>query len=224
MKPVFLLTLIAGLASSVVEGSERIPKEARRPQPAYEADIVHPSLKLDKVNLKQVPQSLLHAESKEAAVSSRQFEANDFYECRQTTLIPTQPQPKVRDSKLRSLVFVSFPITHPLTLPLFHFLQSPLPADSDCNKIIDEVLALDTPLIIAPNACLLFQYSTCWGFFCALCSQLSTDTGFVGNQLISAEALCVANGQIGTVISIDSPQWEAGFIYQGSSLPQYEVC
>ncbi|KAI1803137.1 hypothetical protein F4811DRAFT_357157 [Daldinia bambusicola] len=102
--------------------------------------------------------------------------------------------------------------------------SNPAPADNDCNNIIDEVFALDQPLIIASNACLLFQFGTCWGFFCALCQQLSTDTNFVGNQLVSAEALCVAGGQAGTLVSPDRPQWEAGFIYQGGSLPTYNVC
>ncbi len=86
------------------------------------------------------------------------------------------------------------------------------------------MFALDTPLIIAPNACLLFQFGTCWGFFCSLCEQLSTDTDFVANQLISTEALCVAGGQSGTIVGTDAPEWEAGFIYQGGSLPTYDVC
>ncbi|KAI2777204.1 hypothetical protein F4815DRAFT_448598 [Daldinia loculata] len=102
--------------------------------------------------------------------------------------------------------------------------SNPPPGDSDCNNVIDEVFTLDQPLIVAPNACLLFQYGTCWGFFCALCQQLSTDTNFVGSQLASAEALCVSGGQAGTLISSDEPQWEAGFIYQGGSLPTYNVC
>ena len=92
------------------------------------------------------------------------------------------------------------------------------------NNIINEVFALDQAITVASNACLTFQYGTCWGFFCSLCQTLSTDTTFIGNQLISAEALCVANGQIGTIVSQDAPQWQAGFVYQGAGLPDYNVC
>ncbi|KAI2615177.1 hypothetical protein GGR54DRAFT_650687 [Hypoxylon sp. NC1633] len=189
MKPIVFLTLIVGLVSPVVEGSDRVHKQARRPQPGneYKADTAHPSLKLDKVNLQQVPQSFVAADSNEGPVSALSPRAPNaaVYECRNS---------------------------------------SPFPGDSDCNSIIDNVLVLDTPLIITANSCLLFQFGTCWGFFCSLCETLSTDTSFVGNQLISAEALCVANGQIGTVIGTDAPQWQAGFVYQGSSLPDYDVC
>ncbi|KAI4861379.1 hypothetical protein F4820DRAFT_69499 [Hypoxylon rubiginosum] len=184
MKPAFFLTLAAGLASSVVEASDRILKQARRPQPSSEfMTYAHPSLKLDKSNLQELPGSVVDAPV--STLSSRQPSTGDFYECRQS---------------------------------------NPAPSDSDCNRIIDEVFALDTPLIIAPNACLLFQFGTCWGFFCSLCEQLSTDTDFVANQLISTEALCVAGGQSGTIVGTDAPEWEAGFIYQGGSLPTYDVC
>ncbi|KAI0376571.1 hypothetical protein F5Y04DRAFT_200867 [Hypomontagnella monticulosa] len=175
MKATFFLTLIAGFAASST-AFDHAQKRAQRPQEAYSGEVVEPTLKLDTVNLKQLPETV-------ASLTPRA--ANDFYECRNTR---------------------------------------PMPSDSDCNNIIDEVFALDQPLIVAPNACLLFQYGTCWGFFCALCQQLSTDTNFVGSQLVNAEALCVANGQIGTIVSRDAPQWEAGFIYQGASLPTYNVC
>ncbi|KAI0142607.1 hypothetical protein F4776DRAFT_661675 [Hypoxylon sp. NC0597] len=176
MKPIFFLTLTSGLAVSA-EGPGRARRQAQQPQPsvALEAEIVQPSLKLDKVNLKQLTEA--------PALSSRA--ANDFYECRNAR---------------------------------------PAPSDSDCNSIIDNVFALDQSITVATNACLTFQFGTCWGFFCSLCQTLTTDTTFIGNQLISAEALCVANGQIGTVVSIDAPQWQAGFVYQGSALPDYDVC
>ncbi|KAI0182155.1 hypothetical protein GGR52DRAFT_568357 [Hypoxylon sp. FL1284] len=184
MKSAFFLTLVAGLASSVVAGSDHVLRRAGRPQATKDfMSYTHPSLALDKVNLQEVPKDLLSAPV--SAVSSRQLSAQDFYECRQS---------------------------------------SPAPSDSDCNSIINEVFALDTPLIVAPNACLLFQFGTCWGFFCSLCEQLSTDTDFVANQLASTEALCVSGGQSGTIVGTDEPEWEAGFIYQGGDLPTYDVC
>ncbi|KAI0879859.1 uncharacterized protein GGS22DRAFT_193840 [Annulohypoxylon maeteangense] len=171
------LPRLSDLAASVVEGSGRTQRQARRPQPSDGLAVitVQPSLKLDNVNLKQLPGS--------PSLSPRA--ANAFYECRNS---------------------------------------SPAPGDSDCNNIINEVFALDQPITITSNACLTFQYGTCWGFFCSLCQTLSTDTNFIGNQLISAEALCVANGQIGTIVSQDVPQWQAGFVYQGAGLPDYDVC
>ncbi|KAI1762753.1 hypothetical protein GGR53DRAFT_521432 [Hypoxylon sp. FL1150] len=183
MKSAFFLAL-AGLGSSVVEASNHVLKQSRRPQPASEfMSYTQPTLKLDKVNLQELPASLVGAPV--STLSTPQSSSNDFYECRQS---------------------------------------NPAPSDSDCNTIIDEVFALDTPLIITPNSCLLFQFNTCWGFFCSLCEQLSTDTNFVANQLISTEALCVAGGQSGTIVGTDTPEWEAGFLYQGSSLPTYDVC
>jgi len=77
---------------------------------------------------------------------------------------------------------------------------------------------------VAPRACLLFEFGTCWGFFCSLCVRLSTDTDFVGNQLQSAQDLCVSGGSAGTIVGEGSPQWEAGFIRQGGTLPNYDVC
>ncbi len=39
------------------------------------------------------------------------------------------------------------------------------------------------------------------GFFCSLCQTLETDTTFIGNQLNTAEDLCIAQGgKAGTVI------------------------
>ncbi|KAI1341693.1 hypothetical protein F5Y15DRAFT_344780 [Xylariaceae sp. FL0016] len=102
--------------------------------------------------------------------------------------------------------------------------SSPAPSDSDCNTVIDEVYAAQQSLSVAANACLVFQYGTCWGFFCSLCQQLTTTTDFIGNQLASVESLCVAGGQVGTIVGEDAPQWDAGFVYQGKSLPTYDVC
>ncbi|KAK3938882.1 hypothetical protein QBC46DRAFT_355536 [Diplogelasinospora grovesii] len=101
---------------------------------------------------------------------------------------------------------------------------NPAPADADCNVIIDQVLASGDSLVIAQNACLTFVYQTCEGFFCSLCDTLSTTTDFIGNQLDSAETLCVSQGQTGTIIGEDAPQWDAGFVYNGDSLPTYDVC
>lgn len=109
MKPSFFLTLIAGLASSVVEGSDRVRKQARRPQSYTElkAD-AHPSLKMDKVNLQKLPQSLVEASV--PALSPRQSTANDFYECKQSVCLsfPVAPKPEV-DSPSNTSLFVPFP-------------------------------------------------------------------------------------------------------------------
>lgn len=83
MKSTFFLTLVAGFASSAVDGFNHVQKEARRPQPVYEIETVQPSLHLDKVNLKQVPAS--------SVLSSRQSTAGDFYECRNSV----RPSPLV---------------------------------------------------------------------------------------------------------------------------------
>ncbi|KAI0456037.1 hypothetical protein F5B21DRAFT_169464 [Xylaria acuta] len=100
------------------------------------------------------------------------------------------------------------------------------PAASDCNIIINNVLASDQALVIAPGACLLFQFSTCWGFFCSLCERLGTDTDFIGSQLQTAQTLCVSGGAAGTIVGEDAPQWEAGFIRANGQLPNYadDVC
>jgi hypothetical protein len=79
-------------------------------------------------------------------------------------------------------------------------------------------------LVVNPNSCLTFVYESCEGFFCSLCETLATTTDFVGNQLDSAEALCVADGSTGTVVGEDEPQWDAGFVNAGDELPTYDVC
>ncbi|TGJ85343.1 hypothetical protein E0Z10_g3384 [Xylaria hypoxylon] len=100
------------------------------------------------------------------------------------------------------------------------------PRASDCNTVINNVIASNQATVIAPGACLLFQFSTCWGFFCSLCQQLGTDTDFIGSQLKTAQTLCVNGGSAGTVVGEDAPQWEAGFIRANGQLPNYagDVC
>ncbi|KAI0539197.1 hypothetical protein GGR58DRAFT_500459 [Xylaria digitata] len=100
------------------------------------------------------------------------------------------------------------------------------PRSSDCTVVINNVFAADQATVIAPGACLLFQFNTCWGFFCSLCELLGTDTTFIGNQLLNAQTLCVNGGSAGTVVGEDAPQWEAGLIRANGQLPNYagDVC
>ncbi|KAI1428434.1 hypothetical protein F5Y12DRAFT_731734 [Xylaria sp. FL1777] len=100
------------------------------------------------------------------------------------------------------------------------------PKASDCEVVISNVLGTDQGVIIAPGACLLFQYNTCWGFFCSLCQRLGTDTNFIGSQLTTAQSLCVSGGAAGTIVGEDAPQWEAGLIHSSGVLPNYagDVC
>ncbi|KAI0966036.1 hypothetical protein F4678DRAFT_310119 [Xylaria arbuscula] len=100
------------------------------------------------------------------------------------------------------------------------------PSASDCQVVINNVYATNQGLVIAPGACVLFQYNTCWGFFCSLCQQLGTDTNFIGSELDTAQTLCVSGGAAGTVVGENAPQWEAGFIHSNGVLPNYagEVC
>ncbi|KAI1278518.1 hypothetical protein F5Y07DRAFT_397544 [Xylaria sp. FL0933] len=100
------------------------------------------------------------------------------------------------------------------------------PASSDCEAVISNVQAADQGIVIAPGACLLFQFNTCWGFFCSLCQRLGTSTDFIGSQLETAQTLCVSGGAAGTVVGEDAPQWEAGFVHSGGVLPNYagDVC
>ncbi|KAI1845378.1 hypothetical protein JX265_005240 [Neoarthrinium moseri] len=102
--------------------------------------------------------------------------------------------------------------------------SSPAPTSSDCNTVIDQVYASQQSLVVAGGSCLLFQFNTCWGFFCALCEQLATSTDFIGNQLGSVESLCVESGQVGTIVGEDPPQFDVGFVYRGQGLPTYDVC
>jgi len=84
--------------------------------------------------------------------------------------------------------------------------QNPYPKDADCQVVIDQLFASNDQLVVAQNGCLTFTYQTCEGFFCALCSTLSTNTYFIGNQLSSAESLCVSQNQAGTIVGQDAPQ------------------
>ena len=84
--------------------------------------------------------------------------------------------------------------------------------------------ASDDDLSVAAGSCLVFVYQTCQGFFCSLCDTLDTTTDFIANQLDSADDLCVSQEQDGTIVGEDAPQWDAGFVLTGDSLPTYDVC
>ncbi|KAK4460108.1 hypothetical protein QBC42DRAFT_288816 [Cladorrhinum samala] len=101
---------------------------------------------------------------------------------------------------------------------------NPRPTAGDCDVVIDQVLGSGDDLIVSANSCLVFTYRTCQGFFCSLCQTLSTSTDFIGNQLDTVDALCVENGQTGSIVGEDAPQWDAGFTYAGEGLPSYDVC
>jgi len=77
---------------------------------------------------------------------------------------------------------------------------------------------------VAQGSCLVFSYRTCQGFFCSLCSTLTTSTDFIGSQLDTVDALCVSGGQAGTIVGDEVPQYELGFIRSGGTLPNYDVC
>ncbi|KAI1366317.1 hypothetical protein F5Y08DRAFT_337709 [Xylaria arbuscula] len=100
------------------------------------------------------------------------------------------------------------------------------PIAKDCETVITNVYATNQAVVIASGACLLFQYNTCWGFFCSLCQRLGTDTNFIGDQLTTAQTLCVSGGAAGTVVGDTAPQWEAGFVHSSGALPNYagDVC
>ncbi|KAL1841812.1 hypothetical protein VTJ49DRAFT_6565 [Mycothermus thermophilus] len=102
--------------------------------------------------------------------------------------------------------------------------STPRPASADCKFIVDQLLASDDEFIIAANSCLAFSYKTCQAFFCSLCETLLTSTQFIGGQLDTVDALCVENGQAGTIVSEDAPQWDAGFTYTGQPVPTFDVC
>lgn len=78
MKSAFFFALVAGLASSAVDASSHVLKQSRRPQPSSEfMSYVQPSLKLDRVNLQELPATV-------STLSARQSASGDFYECRQS--------------------------------------------------------------------------------------------------------------------------------------------
>ncbi|KAK5636482.1 hypothetical protein RRF57_012194 [Xylaria bambusicola] len=100
------------------------------------------------------------------------------------------------------------------------------PSASDCQTVINNVFATNQNLVVSSGVCLLFQFNTCWGFFCSLCQRLGTSTNFIGNELTTAHTLCVAGGAAGTVVGESAPQWQAGFIRANATLPNYagDVC
>lgn len=102
--------------------------------------------------------------------------------------------------------------------------QRSSPSTADCKVIVKQVLSTDDELIISPNSCLVFSFGTCQAFFCSLCQTLNTSTQFIGSQLDTVDALCVENGQAGTIVGEDAPQWDAGFTYAGQGLPTFNVC
>jgi len=102
---------------------------------------------------------------------------------------------------------------------------NPSPATADCKVVVGQVLSSpDDEFIIAANSCLVFSYQSCQAFFCSLCETLTTTSGFIGGQLDTVDALCVENGQAGTIVGEDAPQWDAGFTYAGQGLPTFDVC
>ncbi|KAK0614362.1 hypothetical protein B0T14DRAFT_570304 [Immersiella caudata] len=101
---------------------------------------------------------------------------------------------------------------------------NPAPASADCGVIVKNVLATGNDLVVARSSCLVFTYRTCQAFFCSLCSTLTTSTDFIGNQLDTVDALCVADGKAGTIVGEESPQYQLGFTRAGSGLPNYENC
>ncbi|KAF2966284.1 hypothetical protein GQX73_g7295 [Xylaria multiplex] len=137
--------------------------------------------------------------------------ASDFYECATT----------VRDHLSTLVPRPSIPFQYQLTNR-----QGNPPRSSDCTVVINNVFAANQATVIAAGACLLFQFNTCWGFFCSLCERLGTDTTFIGNQLLNAQTLCVNGGSAGTVVGEDAPEWEAGLIRANGQLPNYagDVC
>ncbi|KAI1084345.1 hypothetical protein F5B20DRAFT_292445 [Whalleya microplaca] len=204
MNLLLFLTFIVGVvAATDVQG--RPNRNLRAPVAVaseYTTATGHPTVEFGTANLKQIPSNAIDADSKDAAlpVLAKRWVLRQLRGLteRQST---TNDFYECRDS-------------------------TPLPATTDCDTVVSSVLAVDQALIVAANACLTFQFGTCWGFFCALCDQLSTDTDFIGAQLGTAHALClVANNQVGTIVGADAPQWEAGFVYQGDGLPDYhDVC
>lgn len=116
------------------------------------------------------------------------------------------------------------PLYAPLARSKLTAPQSEVPSPEDCDVIVDQVLSSSDELIITANACLVFSFGTCQGFFCSLCETLSTTTDFIGSQLDTVDALCVENGQAGAIVGEDPPQWDAGFTYAGAPLPMYDVC
>ncbi|KAK4120338.1 hypothetical protein N657DRAFT_579904 [Parathielavia appendiculata] len=102
--------------------------------------------------------------------------------------------------------------------------QNPSLSTADCKAIVSQLLSTDGAFIIAANSCLVFELGTCQGFFCSVCEELTTSTLFIGSQLDTVDALCVENGQAGTIVGDEAPQWDAGFTYAGAGLPTFDIC
>ncbi|KAI0484601.1 hypothetical protein GGR56DRAFT_33059 [Xylariaceae sp. FL0804] len=102
--------------------------------------------------------------------------------------------------------------------------SNPEPVASDCASIISGVAALNEELIVTAGSCLTFSYGTCGAFFCSLCEEMTTNTTTVSSELSEVDDLCVAGGQVGTIIDDSAPQFEVGFTYTGAAIPTYDVC
>ncbi|KAK3396808.1 hypothetical protein B0T20DRAFT_500225 [Sordaria brevicollis] len=103
--------------------------------------------------------------------------------------------------------------------------SSPPPTPSDCQTLVTQVSSSNQDLIVTANSCLSFTYRSCQAFFCSLCTTISTSTDFIGNQLDTLEALCVENGQVGTIVGGEGGEgWDVGFLRVGGGLPGYDVC
>ena len=165
----------------------RAPHKPASAPSAYRVDLGKPSRSRSKASLKKLPAEYIDPDNMRRSIEAmravqrlkRQSSANDFFEC----------QSSVR------LHIASMRVKADLTKQ-----QNPAPSDSDCNVVIDQVFASNDDLIVTANSCLVFSYQTCEGFFCSLCETLQTNTDFIGNQLSTAEALCVSNGDAGTVV------------------------
>jgi hypothetical protein len=87
---------------------------------------------------------------------------------------------------------------------------------------VTQVSSTPQNLIVAAGSCLLFEFNTCWGFFCSLCDQLATSTSFIASELGQVDDLCVEPGsQVGTIVGTTDPQYQVGFVYEGGTLPNY---
>ncbi|KAH9893784.1 hypothetical protein F4778DRAFT_784276 [Xylariomycetidae sp. FL2044] len=218
MRLFLALALATGLASALTPFAER--RKARRAQPfngvapfalptpgsdapeGYTVSMATPEVTLDSANLQALPADLIDRD--DANASTQILESRRVLR-------------KLRGLENRQITAADFYECRS---------ASPAPTRTDCDTVVDQVIAAGLSLSVAENACLLFQYGTCWGFFCSLCATLTTTTDFIGSQLSTADLLCIDNGgQVGTVVGEDAPQWEAGFVYEGSDLPSYsDVC
>ncbi|KAI8630814.1 hypothetical protein F5Y19DRAFT_473933 [Xylariaceae sp. FL1651] len=223
MKLLYMLALVVGLTTatsiltpdSVAEDHPR--RKVRRPH-KYTGSAIFSAAPIPKGAPADYKTSTgraadMHDKKKLAKLPSSMIDSDD----------PSAPlQPFQRRDVLRKLRGVQSPL---VANDFYECATSGNPPKvADCDVVIDNVFATNQALSVSSGACLLFEYGTCWGFFCSLCEQLSTTTDFIGNQLTTAETLCVSGGHAGTVVGEDEPQWEAGLIRQGGALPNYDVC